>query len=86
MLEEVEAVQWLRVHCWSWRGGRRWAVVIAVENLLETRAALAMRKVTRSAGIGSASSSTLELGVPMYMDSVILVLGRPEDTGLWWWQ
>jgi hypothetical protein len=46
-------------------------VVIAVVKLLETRAALAMHRVTRSAGIGSAISSALELGVPMYMDSVI---------------
>jgi hypothetical protein len=46
--------------------------VIAVVKLLETMAALAMRRVTRSAGIGSANRSALELGVPMYMDSVVL--------------
>jgi hypothetical protein len=40
--------------------------------LFETRAALAMRRVTRSAGIGSANKSALELGVPIHMDSVIL--------------
>ena len=45
-------------------------MVIAVIKLLETRAALAMRRVTRSAGIGTANRSALELGVPMYMDNV----------------
>ena len=39
--------------------------------LLETTAALAIRKVTRSAGIGRANRSSLEFGVPMYMDRVI---------------
>jgi hypothetical protein len=46
---------------------------IAVVKLLETRAALAIRnRVTHSAGIGSANRSALELGVPMYMDSLVL--------------
>jgi hypothetical protein len=46
-------------------------MVIAVVNLLETRAVLAMCRVTRSAGIGGATRSALELRVPMDMDSVI---------------
>ena len=45
-------------------------MVIAVVKLLETMAALAIRRVTRSAGIGTANRSALELGVPMYMDKV----------------
>jgi hypothetical protein len=46
--------------------------VIAVVKLLESRAALAMRRVTRSTGIGCANTSAWELGVPNYMESVIL--------------
>jgi hypothetical protein len=46
--------------------------VIADVKLLETRAALAMRRVTRSSRIGSANRSAWELGVHMYMDSVVL--------------
>jgi hypothetical protein len=41
-----------------------------VVKLLETTAELAMRRVTRSAGIGSANRSSLDFGVPMYMDNV----------------
>ena len=44
---------------------------MVVVKLLETTAELAMRKVTRSAGIGSANSSSLECGVPMYTDNVV---------------
>jgi hypothetical protein len=40
--------------------------VIAVVKLLEARAVLTMRRVTRSAGIGSANRSALGLGVPMW--------------------
>jgi hypothetical protein len=47
-------------------------VVIAVVKLLETRAALAMRRKTRSAGVGTTNRLALELGVLMYMDSVVL--------------
>jgi hypothetical protein len=39
-------------------------VVIAVVKLLETRAASAMRRVTRSARYGSANSPALKLRVP----------------------
>jgi hypothetical protein len=46
-------------------------VEIAALKLLEKPTVeLAIRKVTRSAGIGSAKRSSLEFGVPMYMDSV----------------
>jgi hypothetical protein len=43
---------------------------MAVVKLLEVTAEFAMRKVTRSTGIGSANRSSLKIGVPMYMDSV----------------
>ncbi len=38
--------------------------------VLETTAALAMRKVTRSAGIGSANRSALDIGVFMKVASI----------------
>jgi hypothetical protein len=50
----------------------RWDVVIAVVvKSLETTAELAIRKVTRSAGIASVNRSSFELGVPMYIYSVV---------------
>jgi hypothetical protein len=55
----------LRVHWRNWRDGSRWAVVIPVAMLLDTMAALAMRKVTRSTGIGSGNRSALGIGIPM---------------------
>ncbi len=45
---------------------------MVVVKLLETTAEFAMCKVTRSAGIGSANRSSLEAGVLMYMDNVVL--------------
>jgi hypothetical protein len=43
-----------------------WIRSCEVVKLLETTADLAMRKVTRSTGIGSANRSALEDGVPIY--------------------
>jgi len=45
-------------------------VVRALVYLLETRGVLAMHMVTRSAGIGIANKSALEIGVFMKRDSV----------------
>jgi hypothetical protein len=70
MLEYVESVHLFRVQWWSFRGGSRWAVVRAVVYLLETRGVLAMHMVTRSAGIGIANRSALEIRVFMKIDSV----------------
>jgi hypothetical protein len=60
----------LRVNWWSLRDGSRWAVVREVVKVLEKTAALAMRKVTRSAGIGCANRSALEIGVFMKVASI----------------
>jgi hypothetical protein len=59
---------------------KRWAVVIAVVSC-GTMAALAMRTVTRSAGIRTASRLALELGVPCIWTVWFWILGRPEEMG-----
>ena len=43
---------------------------MVVVKLLETTAELAIRKVTRSAGIGTANRSSLNFEVPLYVGSV----------------
>jgi hypothetical protein len=60
--------QLLQVHWWSWRDGSRWSCGSGCE-IVGTTAELAIRS-DAFRRIRRANRSSLEFGVPMYLDSV----------------